>query len=157
MIPLKLSLLLSPFPLAAMLLLPGPEKPVMGSESAEERACAAAGARIGHETVRLAWTRVDVIYRNVDVFYCVLRGDPDAPLDFARDAERIRFSLVGRGDDVKTADVAFAVTTAEGRTIALGPAAVRIAPRSHRSCRVEICSAFTEPGDRVVSVEVLTH
>lgn len=156
MIALKLSLLLSPFPLAAFLLLPGDQKPIMGGESAEDRACAATGARIGHETVRVAWTRIGVVHRDVDVFYCVLRGDADAPLDFTRDAERVRFSLVGRGRSAKIESVAFTVSTSAGHTLTLGPSTVRIAPRSHRSCSVDLCSAFIEPGERVVAVDVLT-
>jgi hypothetical protein len=164
MIAIKLSLLLSPFPLAALLLLPGGRPApladgnrVAGEESAEERACAAANTRLHDETVRVAWTRIGTVHRDVEAFYCIFRGDEDAPLDFVRNAERIRFSLVGTGDEMRTADIGFRVTTNAADTITLGPASVGIAPRNRRSCRVEICTAFTRPGERVISVEVLTN
>ena len=154
MIAMKLGLLLSPFPLVAVLLLPGGERPIIGAESVEERACGARNARVGHEAVRVPWTRFRVLRGDVYVLYCVLHGDDDAPLDFARDAERVRFSLVGRGENVRTQEVGFLVTTSWGRTLTVGPASVRIEPRSQRSCRVDICTVFTDPGERVISVDV---
>lgn len=161
---MKFSLLLTPFPLAALLLLPRGSDPtplpavhITGEESAEQRACASEATRLGHETVRIGWTSLGMIRRDVEAFYCVFHGDIDAPLAFTRDADRVIFSLVGRGEDARDEDVGFRITTATGRTITLGPVSVRIAPRNRRSCRVEICTAFTEPGERVAAVEVLTN
>lgn len=158
MIAIKLAVMIAPFPLAAALLLPASAPtPVLGTESAEARACFAPDARLGHETVRVPWTRIRVLRGDVDVLYCVFRGDDDAPLTFARDAERVRFSLVGRGEEARTEAIGFEVRTSWGRTLMVGPASVRIEPRNRRSCRVEICTAFTDPGERVLSVDVMTR
>src|SRR5690606_1714407 len=140
MLAIKLSPLLTPFPLAALLLLPRSTEPappadlrITGEESAEERACGNENTRLDHETVRVPWSSLGLVDDDVEAFYCVFHGDDDAPLTFLRDAERVRFSLVGRGQTVKDETVGFLITTTSGRVITLGPAEVRIAPRNRRS------------------------
>jgi hypothetical protein len=154
---MKLTLLLVPLPLAAVLLLPDTPPPLPATETADEWACRGEDRRVGHGTVRVPWKRIAVVYDDVDVLYCVFTGDSDSPLAFERGAERIRFTLVGRGEQVRDGSFSFAVTTSTGRSIRLGPAAIHIAPGGQRSCRVEICQAFTDPGERVVDASVRVH
>jgi hypothetical protein len=138
--------------------LPAASTPPAGRpQMAEHLACEAAGRRVGAETVRIPWTRVRTVFDDVDVQYCVLRGDADAPLAFLRDADHVYISLVGRGQEAKEGTYSFVVRMADGRTIERGPAWVRAEPFGQRSCRVDLCEVFTDPGERVVAVEVRTE
>jgi hypothetical protein len=154
---MKLALLLAPVPMAALILMPVPADPGPDGLTTEERACSTAGTRLGHETVRVPWTLIRTLDGEIDVMFCVLRGDSDAQLEFARDAERVQFTFIGRGTEPANGTYSFVVRTSEDRTIELGPAAVLVQPRNRHSCRVEICQAFTDPGERVKSVLVRTH
>jgi hypothetical protein len=121
-------------------------------QTAEYEACEVVGRRVGGATVRVPWTRVPAGADGVAVEFCVLRGDADAELEFARDAERIVFSLVGSGD-AKASAFAFTVRTSSGRAIDVGPAAVHVQPKV-RSCRIDVCELFTDPGERIAAVHV---
>lgn len=162
---MKLGLLLTPLPLCALLLAPRPALPgpnpraaltVANGLTADERACMMAGERLGHEKVRVAWTTIRTFDGDIEASYCVLRGDPDASLEFARNAERVQFTLIGRGTVAKQGTYTFLVHTTRNRTIELGPAAILVQPHNRLNCRIEICQAFTDPGERVKSVDVLS-
>ena len=150
----KLALLASPLSLAAVLIAKGPPTPTFRVETEEDRACLNEGSRIGHATVRVAWTSIRRIDDQVEAIYCVFRGDSDSPLAFERNAERVRFALVNSGDEFREGRFKFVVRTKANQRIELREASIRMAPRNQLSCRIEVCQAFTDPGDHVVSVEV---
>jgi hypothetical protein len=150
----KLALLASPLSLAAVLITKAPPTPTFRAETEEERACVTEGSRIGHATVRVAWTTIRRIDDQVEAVYCVFRGDADSPLAFERNADRVRFALINSGDEFRESRFQFVVHTAENQRVELREASIRMAPRNQLSCRIEVCQAFTDPGDHVVSVEV---
>lgn len=127
--------------------------PVNGG-SAMHRACAERGRSVGAEVVQVPWTRVRTVGQDIDVHYCVMRGDRNAARAFLRDAEHVYFTLTRPGPGPVETTLLFIVQTSTGRTVQLGPARIRVAPWEQPSCRIEICQLFTEPGERVGAVDV---
>lgn len=151
---MKLALLASPLPLVAAVLAigDGPTQVVGGTE--EDRACQVEGAEVGHAKVRVPWTPIRRIDDDVEALFCVVTGDADSPLLFERNADRVRFTLVSGASTVKEGDFQFIARTSANNRIELRRATIRIAPGGQPSCRIEVCQAFTDPGERIVAVEV---
>lgn len=126
-------------------------------ESAEYRACRAAGSEVFGQIVQTPWTSVTTLDGEVEVVACIMRGEPDARPAFLRDADRIVFALVGHGDREVNPTVRFSVRMDSGRTLDLGPAWIRVKPDGALTCRIDICEAFGEPGERVKEIRVETH
>lgn len=121
-----------------------------------ERACEQIGrTTVDGVVVRIPWTPVRRVYDDVEVRYCVLRGDDDAPA-YARGAEIVQFALVGLGKRPVWRRYAFDVQTSWGRKLRQGPLSVRTQPGQLVMCRLEVCQFFTEPGETVSSVSVET-
>jgi hypothetical protein len=132
---------------------------VMAASHAEpqtvEEACTSRG-RLLDARVRVGWTAIATVYRDVTVSYCVLRGDRTARLDFERDADIVYFGLASEDIGRPWKNYAFTITTSTGRVIRQGPALLKPVAREPQSCRVEVCQFFTNPGERVVTVSVVT-
>ncbi|HET9986573.1 MAG TPA: hypothetical protein VFQ38_23550 [Longimicrobiales bacterium] len=126
-----------------------------GTQSVEH-ACERAGrTTVDGVTVRTPWTPLRRVYDDVEVRYCVLRGDDAAP-EYARGAEIVQFALVGLGRRPVWRWYAFDVQTSRGRTLRQGPLSVRTQPGQLVMCRLEVCQFFTEPGEVVSKVSVET-
>lgn len=121
-----------------------------------EQACAVSGGRLQDARVRVAWTQLARVNDGVAVSYCILRGETDAKLDFERDAEIVYFALASDDRNVIRQSYVFTIKTSEGRTIRQGPAVLQPVAKQPQTCRVEVCQFFTNPGERVVSVSVVT-
>ncbi len=120
-----------------------------------EQVCAHPGGRLPDARVRVAWTRLPV-EADVQVSYCIMRGEKDAKLEFERDAEIVYFALASDDRRAPRKTYVFTVRTSEGRVIEQGPAALQPPARQLQSCRVEVCQFLTNPGERVVEVSVVT-
>jgi hypothetical protein len=154
---MKLALLASPFSLAAALVTRPDMPPTIHAETEEDRACKVEGSEVGNATVRVPWTSIRRIDDDVEAFYCVFTGNAGSPHPFERDADRVRFALINNADVVRDGQFQFIVRTSRDQTIELRRAVIRLAPRGQLSCRVEVCQAFTDPGERVVGVEVRSY
>lgn len=121
-----------------------------------EQVCASAGARLQDARVRVAWTELTTVHESVQVSYCILRGEKDAKLDFERDAEIVYFGLASDARKAPRTSYVFTIKTSEGRIIQQGPATLQPVAKQPQSCRVEVCQFFTNPGERVVEVSVVT-
>lgn len=121
-----------------------------------EQVCATAEGKLQDARVRVAWTVLPTLHDEVQISYCILRGDKNAKLDFERDAEIVYFALASEERHAPRRTYVFLVKTSEGRVIEQGPAALQPVARQPHSCRVEVCQFFTNPGERVVEVTVVT-
>ena len=121
-----------------------------------EQACASAGGRLLDARVRVAWTPLANVYDGVQISYCIMRGEKNAKLDFERDAEIVFFGLASQDRQADKRTYVFSIKTSEGRIIEQGPALLQPVARQPQSCRVEVCQFFTNPGERVVEVTVVT-
>ena len=121
-----------------------------------EQVCASAGARLQDARVRVAWTELATLHENVQISYCILRGEKTAKLDFERDAEIVYFGLASDARNAPRRSYVFTIRTSEGRIIQQGPATLQPVAKQPQSCRVEVCQFFTDPGERVVEVSVVT-
>jgi hypothetical protein len=121
-----------------------------------EQVCASAGARLQDARVRVAWTELTTVYESVQISYCILRGEKNAKLDFERDAEIVYFGLASEQRNAPRTSYVFTIKTSEGRIIQQGPATLQPVAKQPQSCRVEVCQFFTNPGERVVEVSVVT-
>lgn len=121
-----------------------------------EQVCSSNDGRLQDSRVRVAWTPITTVYEGVQISYCILRGEKNAKLEFERDAEIVYFALAA---DERTGDqkpYEFTVRTSSGRIIKSGPALLIPVANQPQSCRVEVCQFFTNPGERVISVSVVT-
>ena len=141
-----LGILIASFP--ALALTPSP-----GARTIEEL-CSDRGRGTENVWVRVPWTEVQTAFDDVRISYCVLRGKPDATLDFERDAEIIYFALANVDRKADRRGYTFTVRTQEGRVLRQGPAQLQPVARQPVTCRVDVCQFFTDPGDRVISVAV---
>jgi hypothetical protein len=121
-----------------------------------EQVCASAGARLQDARVRVAWTELATVHESVQISYCILRGEKNAKLDFERDAEIVYFGLASEERNAPRKSYVFTIKTSEGRIIQQGPATLQPVAKQPQSCRVEVCQFFTNPGERVVQVSVVT-
>ncbi|HEY0671660.1 MAG TPA: hypothetical protein VGD27_05305 [Longimicrobiales bacterium] len=121
-----------------------------------EQACSEVNGRFQDARVRVAWTTLPTVQDDVQVSYCILRGEKDAKLEFERDAEIVYFALATEERHAPRKTYMFTIKTSEGRTIQQGPALLQPLAKQPHSCRVEFCQFFTEPGERVVEVSVVT-
>jgi hypothetical protein len=136
-------------------LLAGAHEPVPVPQTVEQ-ACSSTQGRLQDARVRVAWTTLPTADERVQISYCILRGEKDAKLEFERDAEIVYFALAGAARNAPRKTYVFTVTTSEGRVIEQGPAALQPVAKQPQSCRVEVCQFFTNPGERVVQVTVVT-
>ena len=121
-----------------------------------EQVCSTAQGRLQDARVRVAWTVLPTSNEEVKISYCILRGEKDAKLDFERDAEIVYFALASEDRNAPRRTYEFSVKTSEGRTLRQGPVTLLPVARQPQSCRVEVCQFFTNPGERVVEVTVVT-
>jgi hypothetical protein len=121
-----------------------------------EQVCATVQGRLQDARVRVAWTVLPTSSETVQISYCILRGEKNARLDFERDAEIVYFALASEERNAPRRTYEFSVKTSEGRTLRQGPVALLPVARQPQSCRVEVCQFFTNPGERVVEVTVVT-
>ncbi len=121
-----------------------------------EQVCTTAQGKLQDARVRVAWTVLPTANDEIQISYCILRGEKDAKLDFERDAEIVYFGLAGDDRKAPKRLYEFAVKTSEGRTLRQGPVALLPVARQPHSCRVEVCQFFTNPGEHVVEVTVIT-
>lgn len=121
-----------------------------------EQACSELNARYQDARVRVAWTTLPTAETNVQVSYCILRGEKDAKLEFERDAEIVYFALASDDRNAPRKSYMFTIKTSEGRVIQQGPALLQPLAKEPQSCRVEFCQFFTDPGERVIEVTVVT-
>jgi hypothetical protein len=121
-----------------------------------EQACSEVNARYQDARVRVAWTTLPTAEDDVQVSYCILRGEKDAKLEFERDAEIVYFALASDERNAPRKSYVFTIRTSEGRVLQQGPALLQPLARQPQSCRVEFCQFFTDPGERVVEVTVVT-
>jgi hypothetical protein len=121
-----------------------------------EQVCSTVQGKLQHAHVRVAWTVLPTSNEEVRISYCILRGEKDAKLDFERDAEIVYFALASEDENAPRRTYEFSVKTSEGRTLRQGPVALLPVAREPQSCRVEVCQFFTNPGERVVEVTVIT-
>lgn len=121
-----------------------------------EQVCANAQGRLQDARVRVAWTVLPTAHEEVQISYCILRGEKNAKLDFERDAEIVYFALASEGRNAPRRTYEFSVKTSEGRTLKQGPVALLPVARQPQSCRVEVCQFFTNPGEHVIEVTVVT-
>jgi hypothetical protein len=121
-----------------------------------EQVCASAGARLQDARVRVAWTELATVHETIQISYCILRGEKTAKLDFERDAEIVYFALASDERNAPRRSYVFTIKTSEGRIIQQGPATLQPVAKQPQSCRVEVCQFFTNPGERVVEVSVVT-
>lgn len=121
-----------------------------------EQVCASEGGRLADARVRVAWTPVAPEEDAVQVSYCILRGEKDAKLTFERNAEIVYFALASDERNAPRKSYVFTIRTSEGRTLQQGPATLQPLARQLQSCRVEVCQFFTNPGERVVEVSVVS-
>ena len=118
-----------------------------------EAACERNGATVGALSVRVPWQTAHASSGS-EVQFCVLRGAPDAPLEFERNAEIVYFVVLGTRANAKPAHYTFRVHTSTGRTIEQGPALIEPGRGFRRGCRAEVCQFITEPAEHVTSVGV---
>lgn len=121
-----------------------------------EQVCSTHDGRLQDSRVRIAWTPITTVYDGVQISYCILRGEKNAKLEFERDAEIVYFALAGEKHGASKRPYEFTVRTSSGRTIKSGPALLLPVAKQPQSCRVEVCQFFTNPGERVISVSVVT-
>ena len=121
-----------------------------------EQACSEVNSRFQDARVRVAWTRLRTADDDVQVSYCILRGERDAKLEFERDAEIVYFALASEERHAPRKTYVFTIKTSEGRIMQQGPASLQPLAKQPQSCRVEFCQFFTDPGERVVEVTVVT-
>jgi hypothetical protein len=100
---------------------------------------------------RTTWLPVGARDPDVEVQYCVARmGTTGAVPDSG--GEVVWFSLLGKGQEVKTVAYSFVIRTSQGRVLRQGPARIRVEPSKRHTCRLEICEFVTRPGEKVLSV-----
>lgn len=121
-----------------------------------EQVCSSAGGRTQDARVRVAWTTLATVYDGVQISYCIMRGDKNAKLDFERDAEIVYFALASDDRQVDRNSYVFTIKTSDGRILKQGPALLQPVAKEPQSCRVEVCQFFTNPGERVIEVSVVT-
>ena len=121
-----------------------------------EQVCANAGARGQDARVRVAWTQLATVYDGVRISYCIMRGERNAKLEFERNAEIVYFALASEERHVDRKSYEFSVKTSDGRVLRQGPAWLQPAAKRPHTCRVEVCQFFTNPGERVIEVSVVT-
>jgi hypothetical protein len=122
-----------------------------------EQVCAPSSGRTQAARVRVAWTQLATVYDGVQISYCILRGEKNAKLDFERDAEIIYFALASDERQVDRKSYVFTVKTSDGRVLKQGPALLQPVAKEPQSCRVEVCQFFTNPGEWVIEVSVVTE
>jgi hypothetical protein len=96
------------------------------------------------------------VYDGVQISYCIMRGDKTAKLDFERDAEIVYFALASDDRQGDRNSYVFTIKTSDGRVLKQGPAVLQPVAKEPQSCRVEVCQFFTNPGERVIEVSVVT-
>jgi hypothetical protein len=121
-----------------------------------EQVCASAQGKLQDARVRVAWTKLPTSNEEIQISYCILRGEKNAKLDFERDAEIVYFALASEERDAPRRIYTFSIKTSDGRVIEQGPATLQPVARQPQSCRVEVCQFFTNPGESVVEVTVIT-
>lgn len=121
-----------------------------------EQVCSKAQGRLQDARVRVAWTALPTAQDEIQVSYCIMRGEKNAKLDFERDAEIVYFALASDERNAPSRTYVFSIKTSEGRVIQQGPALLQPVARQPQSCRVEVCQFFTNPGERVIEVTVVT-
>ncbi len=121
-----------------------------------EQACSEVNARYQDARVRVAWTTLPTADTDVQVSYCILRGEKEAKLEFERDAEIVYFALASDDRNAPRKSYVFTIKTSSGRVLQQGPALLQPLAKEPQSCRVEFCQFFTDPGERVVEVTVVT-
>ena len=121
-----------------------------------EQACANTGGRLLDTRVRVAWTQFADVYDGVKISYCILRGEKNAKYEFERDAEIVFFALASQERQVDRNSYVFTIKTSQGRILKQGPALLQPVARQPQSCRAEVCQFFTNPGERVIEVSVVT-
>lgn len=121
-----------------------------------EQACSEVNARYQDARVRVAWTTLPTADTDVQVSYCIMRGEKEAKLEFERDAEIVYFALASDDRNAPRKSYVFTIKTSTGRVLQQGPALLQPLAREPQSCRVEFCQFFTDPGERVVEVTVVT-
>lgn len=131
--------------------------PVSAPPQTVEQVCSNAGGRTQDARVRVAWTELAKVYDGVRISYCILRGEKNAKLDFERDAEIVYFALASEDRQVDRKSYVFTIKTSDGRIIEQGPALLQPVAKQPFSCRVDVCQFFTNPGERVVEVSVVTE
>ena len=122
-----------------------------------EQACSTLAGRLVDARVRVAWTPLATVYDGVQISFCILRGDKNARLAFERDAEIVFFALASDERDVDRKTYEFSIRTSEGRVLKQGPVLLQPVAHEPQTCRVEVCQFFTNPGERVVEVMVVTN
>lgn len=119
-----------------------------------EELCSDRGSQTDDAWVRVSWTQVETPHDDVRISYCVLRGNRDASLSFERDAEIVYFALANVDRKAERRSYTFVIRTSHGRTLRQGPAQLQPMARQPVTCRVDVCQFFTDPGERVISVDV---
>jgi hypothetical protein len=100
---------------------------------------------------RSTWLPIGKRDPDIEVQYCVARL-PASGVVPDSGGEVVWFSLLGKGQEVKTVAYSFVITTSQGRVLRQGPARIRVEPSKRHSCRLEICEFVTRPGEKVLSV-----
>jgi hypothetical protein len=121
-----------------------------------EQVCSNIAGRTQDARVRVAWTQLATVYDGVQISYCIMRGDKNAKLDFERDAEIVYFALASEDGQADRKTYVFTIKTSDGRVLQQGPALLQPVAKQPQSCRVEVCQFFTNPGERVIEVSVVT-
>jgi hypothetical protein len=121
-----------------------------------EQVCSSSQGRLQDARVRVAWTALPTSIDEVQISYCILRGEKNAKLEFERDAEIVYFGLASEERNAPRRKYVFSIKTSEGRVIQQGPATLQALARQPQSCRVEVCQFFTNPGEHVIEVTVVT-
>jgi hypothetical protein len=121
-----------------------------------EQACSNPQGRLQDARVRVSWTTLPTAQDEIQVSYCIMRGEKNAKLEFERDAEIVYFALASDELNAPRRNYVFLIKTSEGRTIQQGPAALQPVARQPQSCRVEVCQFFTNPGEHVIEVTVVS-
>ena len=118
-----------------------------------EAACERSGSAVGALSVRVPWQTAHA-EGGAEVQFCVLRGAPDAPLEFERNAEIVHFVVMGTTPEPPARRYTFQVRTKMGRTIEQGPVTIEAGQGFRRGCRADVCQFITEPNDYVAAVSV---
>ena len=131
-------------------------RPVPAPPQTIEQVCSSASGRTQDARVRVAWTALATVYDGVEISYCIMRGEKNAKLDFERDAEIVYFALASDDRHVEQKSYVFTIKTSGGRVLKQGPALLQPFAKQPQSCRVQVCQFFTNPGERVIEVSVVT-
>lgn len=118
-----------------------------------EAACERSGSTVGGLSVRVPWQTAHAA-GGAEVQFCVLRGGPDAALEFERNAEIVHFVVMSTAREPRTRRYTFQVRTTMDRTIEQGPVTIEAGQGFRRGCRADVCQFITEPNEFVASVSV---